>query len=380
VAIALKPRAAVFMTGRRPELAIWYEAAAGGMTTSRAYASEVPAWLAELARTRPATRFFDRTWEPLDAALLARHTGIPDDAPGEGTVAGLGTTFPHRFTGGDPAQGVLHTPFADEIVIDTVRAALPALELGSDDVPDLLAIGLNAHDYAGHLWGPESWEVLDLTLRLDRLLGELFDELDHRLGRDGWAAVLTSDHGITPVVERSHYPGARRITSAELAAAIDRALASSLGKGPWVSRVTSSNIYLAPLPDAGRDAALTAALQAIRGVPGIARAERADRMSGCAERSGLERAMCDSIVDGESGELYVVPVAGSQISDYTSGTHHDAPFDDNRRVPILVRAPGLAPQTGTGTLLQVAPTLAALLGVPAPPAATSPPLFGLRAR
>ena len=50
------------------------------------------------------------------------------------------------------------------------------MELGADDVPDLLAISFSAHDYAGHSWGPDSWEVLDLTLRLDRALGQLFDD------------------------------------------------------------------------------------------------------------------------------------------------------------------------------------------------------------
>ena len=60
-----------------------------------------------------------------------------------------------------------------------------------------------AHDYAGHFWGPESWEVLDLTLRLDAALGRLFDTLDQRFGKTGWAVVLTSDHGATPMVDYS---------------------------------------------------------------------------------------------------------------------------------------------------------------------------------
>ena len=73
-----------------------------------------------------------------------------------------------------------------------------------------------------------------------------------------------------------------------------------------------------------------------------------------------------------------MPANGSLITDYATGTHHDSPFDDNRLVPILVLAPGLAAQAGTGSLLQVAPTLAALLRIPPPAAAKSPALFGLR--
>jgi hypothetical protein len=385
VAIGLKPRAASFVAGRRPDLAIWYDAAAGGMTTSRAYASEVPAWLVALAHDRPASRFFHETWTPLDAGLLARATGIADDAPGEGDLDGFGTAFPHDLSAAKaPAKVFLHTPYADEVVMDAALAALDPMELGTDDVPDLLAVSFNAHDYAGHLWGADSWEVLDLTLRLDAALGRLFDTLDRRLGRDGWAVVLTSDHGATPVVERGPAHG-RRIPSAEIARAVDAVLVPRLGAGPWVAAVTSQNVYLTPafaqLAPAARDAALAAVAQAIGKLPNIAAAGVVAQLAGnCAARQGLERAICLSIVPGESGELYVVPAAGSVVTDYQTGTHHDAPFDDNRRVPILVLAPGLAPQTGTGSLLQVAPTVAALLGVPAPPAATERPLFGLASR
>jgi arylsulfatase A-like enzyme len=94
----------------------------------------------------------------------------------------------------------------------------------------------------------------------------------------------------------------------------------------------------------------------------------------------LFKAMCNAHVPGESGELYAVATAGSLITGYKAGTAHDAPFDDNRRVPILIKAPGVKPQEGEGTLLQVAPTLAALLGIDPPAAATAPTLFKIQKR
>jgi len=119
---------------------------------------------------------------------------------------------------------------------------------------------------------------------------------------------------------------------------------------------------------------------AIAQVPGVAAVgPTAPLIDHCAEQdASLFKAICLAIVPGESGELYVVPQRGSLISEYTSGTHHDSPFDDNRLVPLFVMAPGLAPQTATASLLQVAPTVAALLGIPPPARATERPLFGLR--
>jgi predicted AlkP superfamily pyrophosphatase or phosphodiesterase len=381
IAIALKARAAAFVAGKRPDLAVWYEAAAGGMTTSRAYASEPPRWLVELAATKSPSTYFRSKWTPLDAGKLAAITKIPDDAPGEGKSDGLTTAFPHDLAlSNAPAKAILHTPFADDIVFDAVDAAIDALELGKDDVPDLLAVSFNAHDYAGHNWGPDSWEVADLTMRLDAKLGSLFDTLDAKVGAGRWAAVLTSDHGATPVIERGK-PGARRITGAEITKAIDDAVAG-FTPGPYVAKVTSSNVYMTDnVVGMGRlrDAILDQAAKALVKLPNIAAAGTTSSAKGnCEQRSGLEQAICYSIFDGESGELYIVPARGSLITDYKTGTHHDAPFDDNRKVPILVLAPGVAKQSGTGSLLQVAPTVTALLGVPPPVAAKLPPLFGLR--
>jgi hypothetical protein len=355
------------------------------MTTSHAYAREAPRWLVELARAKPATRFFKQTWEPLDAAVLARATGIADDAPGEGSQHGLGTTFPHALAeSGNPGRAILHTPYADELVMEAALAAIPALELGKDEVPDLLAISFNAHDYAGHLWGPGSWEVLDLKLRLDAALGRLFDTLDAKLGKGSWGVVLTSDHGATPVVEQSEVAGARRVPPDEIARAVEAMLQPALGEGPWVAKIASSNVYLVPafakLPAQVKELAIAGVVEGAGRVAGIEIAYRNDHAAGqCAGRADLERAVCYSIVPGESGELTVLPHAGSLITTYETGSHHDAPFDDNRRVPILVMAPGITRHAGEGSLLQIAPTVAALLGIPAPAAAIAPPLFGLPA-
>jgi hypothetical protein len=46
----------------------------------------------------------------------------------------------------------------------------------------------------------------------------------------------------------------------------------------------------------------------------------------------------------------------------------------------LIEAPGVAHQVGAGSLLQVAPTVSALLGVSPPERATEPPLFDIRKR
>jgi hypothetical protein len=382
VAISLKARSACFLAGKRPDVVLWFEERVGGFTTSAAYRSSVPTWVTDLARDKPWSRFAAAVWAPADPELLARETGIADDAPGEATVGGWDTTFPHELaTASDPVRAVLLTPYGDEMLTDVAIAALGGEHLGEDAAPDLLAIGYSSHDFASHLWGQGSWEQLELLLQLDRQLERLLDALDAKLGPSGYAVVLTSDHGATPIVETSRHRGARRVPVDNVELVAEQAMAKLLGAGDWVETISAMQVYMTPafaaVDDARRrDDALEAAVDAIRMMPGVRDAGRlAPLAAGCPSGEDMAR-ICKSYVEGESGDIYLVPVEGSLITEYTTGSHHDAPSIDNRVVPLIVRAPGVAARTSyqAVSMLQIAPTIARLLGAARPSGAQAPEL------
>src|SRR5690606_18861370 len=101
---------------------------------------------------------------------------------------GLGKTFPHTVDGGESAPGgKFHSafnvsPFASELIAEFVQAALREEKLGRGDATDLLAIGFSQFDAAGHSYGPDSHEVMDTMLRLDRIIADLLDTLDREIG------------------------------------------------------------------------------------------------------------------------------------------------------------------------------------------------------
>lgn len=387
VAIGLKARAACFVAGQRPDEVLFFEPKAGGMTTSTFYAKEVPPHLVAAAARSPLASYLTRSWEPLDADALRTVTGIEDAAPGEGGEYDLGEVFPHVIAqSSSPGSALALTPFGDELVLGAAREAVIRRSLGADAYPDLLALSLNSHDYTGHSFGQLSWEQVDLLWRLDRSLEELWRFLDEQVGAEGYAVVLTSDHGSTPLVERSPVPGARRIPFTEIVDAAEHAIDEVAGSGDWVANLSSNNLYLT---QAGRELspelrarALAAAARELARVPGIAAAGvTADILGATPGQCGgaaLERAMCLSAAPGQHGELYIAVAPGSLVTSYKTGTHHDALSDDNRQVPLLVMAPGVAPRVVGERVesLQVAPTVAALLGV-APPAAAKAPALSL---
>jgi Type I phosphodiesterase / nucleotide pyrophosphatase len=66
----------------------------------------------------------------------------------------------------------------------------------------LLAIRWTSHDYVNH-FGPESRQSHDQTIRLDRVFGELFAFIDHRIGLQNVLITLSADHGFMNIPEFS---------------------------------------------------------------------------------------------------------------------------------------------------------------------------------
>jgi hypothetical protein len=133
------------------------------------------------------------------------------------------------------------------------------------------------------------------------------------------------------------------------------------------------------LPDSVRAQLLDAAVTAVAHTPGIARAARmADLAGDCDRRSGDDRGLCLSIDPERSGEIVYLPAEGTVLAKRSDpdATDHGSLYDYDRDVPLIVVGAGVTPGVVAERVspLAVAPTLAALLGVPAPAAARERPL------
>src|SRR5207247_9056362 len=123
----------------------------------------------------------------------------------------LGTRFPHlRGCGAkEPSKAyyaaMMRAPFGDLLTFDFVKATIEGENPGNNPagVPDILAISWTSHDYVNHLFGPESRQSQDQTIRLDRIFAELFDYLDGRIGLQNVLITLSADHGFMTVPEYS---------------------------------------------------------------------------------------------------------------------------------------------------------------------------------
>lgn len=372
VAIALKDRSAILSLGHAG-MPIWYDKKQVAWTSF-----EVPPWLVAHNAAHPISVRIHEVWKPLDPALLATRSGIEDDSAGELGEKRFGGVFPHDpDVTGDAADAVFATPTGNEIAFEAALAAIAGEQLGTRATPDLLVISLSAHDYVGHGWGHESWEMWDTELRIDRELTRFLAALDQRVGVGNWSMIVTSDHGASPVPERIGKGG--RLLYETVHDVAQHAAASVLGDGAWIADAKYPNVFfsaaLAAKPAAVRDAVALQVRQELRALPGVAWVEPKASLGGhCETRTGTARAICLGIDLERSGELIWMPAEHwiTQDLDEPVATGHGSIYPYDRRVPLILLAPGRTthpPATEPGELrsmTEVAPLLARWLRVTAP--------------
>src|SRR5438552_3260958 len=204
LSVSGKDRGAILPLGRAKEQVYWY--AGGYFTTSRYYADSLPEWVRVFNGRRIPFKAAGANWNLL---LPARAYPEPDSEPYENS--GKDFTFPHRLSP-DSARAALEylaVPSMDSLTLAFALEGVRALGLGSRGAVDLLSVSLSTTDYVGHAYGPDSREIHDQVVRLDRSLGLFLQQLFVRYGSGGVLIVLTADHGVTPFPERSRAEGHR---------------------------------------------------------------------------------------------------------------------------------------------------------------------------
>lgn len=384
VSLSMKDRSAILLGGREPQLALWYDKELPGFTTSRYYDDALPSWVVEWQRAHPISAALG-PWQPLDPERYARLLG-PDDSPGEGSWLGLGRAFPHDASrASDPHEAFLATPASAEHLLALAREAVVRMDLGADDAPDLLAVSISTTDYVGHVFGPESWEYLDNLIRVDRALAAFFEELSRERGPI--SVLITSDHGVAPLPERSAAAGAPsgRIYDDEIAPLVDTAIDRALGPGDWVAAYVQPFVYFTA--DANepsrRPRAVLAAIAALAALPSVATAVDARAAPSLVnDADPIRRAIALGIHPDRPGDVFVAPARNFVVDERLpegAGTSHGTPWEYDREVPVIFWGPGVRRLETTEPQRQerVASTIAALLRAPPPESAPREVLAGI---
>jgi predicted AlkP superfamily pyrophosphatase or phosphodiesterase len=374
VSISVKDRAAILLGGPSADLALWYDYGIGRWTSSRQWVDVLPPWAERLADL-PKKAFEAGRWSVLPQ--VARR-GLEDAREGEDSPEGMGPTFPHDLMA-VPAQtqkrAYRYTPQSVEDTFTLASAALEGEALGTHAVPDLLFISVSATDYSGHAWGPGSLEKVDIIERVSLELKKLTAELDKRLGKNGWALVVSSDHGVAPLAEalKAVRVPSGRLFEGQLLQDATRGLSPDqkkrlLGLSPPVIFLD-----LKGLADKEREAfveAVRANLAAIKGVRSTVRTDGLESPENALARLSTYPERCGPVF------VELQPYVVFTESRHPLGTDHASGNVYDRRVPLYLLGPSVAGGRYATPVdpRDAAPSLAALLGIPPPDRAEGKPV------
>jgi predicted AlkP superfamily pyrophosphatase or phosphodiesterase len=411
--MSIKDRSAIMMAALRAGFCYWFSNATGQFVTSPYYRPEPHSWVSKFNKRAFADQWLDKEWDRFDPDLdYAKHSG-PDDFPGEGTGYLQGRTFPHPFrlgkTGDDKKKkqnyfdAVINSPMGNELLLHFAKGAIVNEKLGQGNNVDLLCVSFSSNDVVGHTWGPDSQEVLDVTLRCDALLKDLLDFLDAKVGKQNYYLAVSADHGVCPLPEFALEQGKKagradpELLTTQAEAFLNKKFLPEGKQAPWliVSKKANPWIYLnypvleeqkLARPDVEKALADWLGAQ-----PGIETAfTRTELMKEeTKDATELFKQMRRSFRADVQGDVIVVlkpyhifspPNLAKNPDKYPNyRATHGTPYPYDTHVPLMVIGPRIKPgeRDARITPQAMASILAEALGVPAPKDASYPLPEGL---
>jgi hypothetical protein len=357
VALSLKDRAAVLPGGRQPDACYWADSNTGTFVTSTYYRERLHPWVEEYNRSGVANWWYGRFWDRLRPDLIYEHYSGPDDVVGEGKGVGQGRTFPHPFPFVAESlrknyyEALANSPFGNDLLLGLAKQAIVAEGLGKHEVPDLLTLSFSSNDLIGHAWGPDSQEVLDVTLRSDLIVKELLTFLDAQVGKGKYVLVLTADHGICPLPEVSRMQGkdAQRVPAPEMKAEafLAQSFGSNEGQGRWLEAAYHPWLYLNQdlIRRRGLKAAVVEEALAdwLKKQPGVLTAyTRTQLLQGVPKEDTIGQKVAQSFHPDRAGDIMVVMKPYYLVTTlFGTGTNHSTPHPYDTHVPLLIHGPSI---------------------------------------
>ena len=367
LSVSRKDRGAILPLGRTHESVYWY-ASDGRFTTSTYYADTLPTWVNAFNARRIPQSFAGKSW---DLLLPASAYPEPDSVPVENGDTNF--VFPHRFSA-DPAMAakqLVSTPMMDELTLAMALQGLQTLQLGNGPQTDVLSISLSTTDAIGHAFGPDSREIHDQVLRLDRYLGVFLDSL-YRL-RDSSRVViaLTADHAVAP------YPQLHAKATGDTARFVNvKPLVRAMQQELAAVRVDSTAFHFAEgilyvdrpafaAANVNADSVIAQFAVRARRIPGVERVDAVrDLASADTTHDDVARRWYHMLPPDVPAGAVVTLVPYAYWAGVTYATH-GTPHDYDAHVPLLFYGPMIRPGVYDQRALveDIAPTLAAILGV-----------------
>ena len=336
--VALKDRASILPAGHAADAAYWYDKPSGCFITSTYYMDKLPEWMKKYNK---------------ENAVPNKELMVSND--------GVTATF------------------------NLAKAILQNEQLGKDDITDMLCISISSTDAVGHQFGTRGKENHDVYMTSDKELASFLNTLDEQVGKGNYLVVVTADHGgaHSPNLLKQHKTPAGGWDCEGTVKKVNEALSKQFGEGKYINDAMGFNLCINHELIAERNldtqVVKDAAIKELRKDPEVQYAIDFEHAATSNVPQFLRERTLNGYFPGRNGDIMIIThpqVFSWRFGPEYLGTTHGAwnPYDAH--IPLVFMGWGVGHgKTHQQTLIvDMAPTVCALLNIQMPNACTGTPI------
>lgn len=383
VGVSLKDRAAILPAGHTPTAAFWLDDDAGKFITSSYYMQQLPTWVNQFNQEKHIEKLIAKDWHTLYPIETYKQSS-PDNVVWEGKFDGeTSPVFPHLISSiyKNDRSSLRDTPFGNTLTLDFAKTAVDAYKLGMGTETDFLTINCASTDYVGHMYGPNSIEVEDVYLRLDKDLGSFFDDLDKKIGKGNYTVFITADHGAMNSIKfnQEHKIPSDDLNLGLISRSLNSYLKNKFDVEKLVTRISGYQVFF-------NDNTIEKnklnfylvkqeAINFLRKQPGISFAVDLDNI----EAASVPKFIKERIVNGyhykRSGDVQIITEPG-WFNGGATGTTHGTYSPPDTHIPLIFMGWGIKHGSTNReiNMTDIAPTVAAFLHIQMPNGSIGKPI------
>ena len=384
VGVSLKDRASILPAGHNPTGAFWFDDSSGNFITSSYYMNDLPTWVKDFNAKKIPSNLVANGWNTL--LPIEKYTeSTADNSSWEGLLGSAKTpTFPYTNLATDyeaKKDNIRYTPFGNTLTLKFAEAAIDGYSMGRNADTDFLAINIASTDYAGHKFGPNSIEVEDVYLRLDRDLANFFKMLDAKIGAGKYLVFLTADHG---AAHSEGYMEANKMQTGFFGVDADKLLNAKLkekfGEDNMIWAIDNYQIYFnqnlikEKILDLGKVKEET--LKILKADPTVLYAVDLDKVAEAAIPEPIKTRIINGYNWQRSGDIQLISHDGMLPPYSKLGTTHSVWNSYDSHIPLIFMGTGIKKGESNKPyfMTDIAPTLAQILKIENPSGSIGSPI------
>ncbi len=248
VGVCMYPEGAILPIGHLGDAAYWFNDETGNWISSSYYMDSLPKWVNDFNAKGFPDIYKEQEWLPTFSLDQYRSGSTQGNSKqiGFSNTNRLSRRLGSYLQKNAAYAGINATPYGITLTKDFAIAAIVNDSLGKKDYTDFLNICFSASANVTQACGPNSIEMEDLYIRIDKDLEHLLQFLEGEFGRENFVVYLTSDHGTSynpDALSAINIPSGR-FDGERAVMLLGTYLNAIYDKGNWVSSYHNKQIYL----------------------------------------------------------------------------------------------------------------------------------------